>query len=289
MSADRIVRPSTLEEAAEALHQLGPGARLVAGGTDTVTQLRRGAPSPTAWVDLSAVQGVSRTISLEGDKVTIGALVGFQTIAESALIQKTLPALSDAANIMGSIQIRTRGTLGGNLGNASPAGDSLPPLMVGDASLRLLSARGVRELPVSDFFVGPGRTRLEAGELIVSVTYPLMDGAWSGFERIGTRTAHEIAKVSAAVRARRLEGRLAGVRIALGAVAPTPIRILSVEAWLEGKTPEASTLAEAARRAGDAARPIDDIRSTAEYRAEMCRVLVQTLFERMMAGASDAG
>ncbi len=141
MNPTRMVRVASLQEAAQALSEYGPGARLLAGGTDLLPSRSR-QTAPELWVDVSQVQGPARDIRQVGDRVVVGALVTFQALAESPLIEATLPALHQAAALMGSVQIRARATLGGNIGNASPAGDSLPPLIAGDAVAHLLSAGG---------------------------------------------------------------------------------------------------------------------------------------------------
>ncbi len=279
MSPMRVIPVSSLEEAAGVLADHAPGACVVAGGTDLVVRRRRGGDVPDVWVDISSVRGPAREIRREHGEVVIGALATFDTLAGSSVIRDTLPALSQAANLMGSIQIRSRATLGGNIGNASPAGDSLPPLIVGDAVAHVLSIRGRRTVPLDQMFLGPGKTALAPDEIVEAVSYPIVPGAWSGFRRVGARAAHDISKVSAALRATVENRRLVSVRVALGAVAPVPLRVPDLEAMMEGRTLNGALMDVVGLAAARAARPISDVRSTAEYRADMCSEIVVSLLE----------
>ncbi len=273
----RLFRPGSLTEAAEVLRAEGPEARLIAGGTDALVQLRGRFSPPSAWVDLSRVGGAPREISRDGSRVRIGALVSMFDLAHSPLIAETLHALSYAASDIGSRQIQVRATLGGNLCNASPAGDSIPPLMVADAQVEILGTDGSRELPLEEFFTGPGRTALAPDEVLAAVSYPVLEGGHSAFAVADNLAHHDISKVSAALRCRVAEGCLRDVRVALGAVAPTVIRAREVEALLEGGVPEVDLALKAGEAAKAAARPIDDIRSTAAYRSELSGRLVDWL------------
>jgi CO/xanthine dehydrogenase FAD-binding subunit len=273
-----IHHPTSFDQAAALLAEHSD-ARLIAGGTDTLTRLDAGAPPPTSWVDLSRV-AEGRSIELRGGLLRIGALVSFEQMAGSEVLAQALPALHQAANIMGSLQIRSRGTLGGNLCNASPAGDAIPPLLVAEAELGLHSATGRRWLPLEAFLLGPGRTALRPGEVLIGARCPVGPGVVSAFQRVGSRAHHVITKASAAFACRLQDGVMREVRFALGAVAPTVIRAPDVEACLEGQLPSAAIVARAAEAAGRAARPIDDVRSTAAYRREACRQLVGIVMER---------
>jgi len=281
----RILRPDSFAQAAELLAQHGPGARLIAGGTDTLTRLNAGAPSPATWIDLSGVTE-GREIRVAHGALELGALVSFEGMARSAVLADALPALHQAANIMGSLQIRTRGTLGGNLCNASPAGDSIPPLLITDAVVLLLGVDGPRQVVLQDFLLAPGETSMAPGELLTAVRCPVVPDTRSAFVRVGARAHHVITKASAAMACRVDDGRLHDVRFALGAVAPTVIRAPTVEAALEGQRLTAAVLQQAAQASADAARPIDDVRSTATYRREACRQLVTILISELGLAAS---
>ncbi len=276
----RVQRPTSFSEAVAMLAAHGPGARPIAGGTDTLTRLDAGAAPPAMWVDLSAVTE-GRAITLVGDELRLGALVSFDAMAGSHELAQALPALHQAANIMGSLQIRTRGTLGGNLCNASPAGDAIPPLVVAGALVDLLGPDGARSLPIGDFLLGPGRTALKPAELLVAVRVPVRSCTRSAFVRVGARAHHVITKASAALAFRLVDGRLCDVRFALGAVAPTVIRAPAVEAILEGQPVSTELILRASQASADSARPIDDVRSTVAYRREACRQLVGILFSEL--------
>ncbi len=287
MHPSSVMRAASLEEAVEVLAERGPSAGVVAGGTDLAVRRRRGLPVPEVWVDISSISGPARDIVRSQDRVVIGALATFRAIAASDLVRRTLPALYQAANIMGSVQIRNRATLGGNIGNASPAGDSLPPLIAGDATAHLLSSRGRRDIPVEDLFTGPGQTCLAPDELVEAVSYPVLEGAWSGFRRVATRASHDISKMSAALRATLEQGRLAAVRVALGAVAPVPLRVPDVEAMIDGRVFNGALLDAVGLAASRAARAITDVRSTAGYRADMCGEVVVELLESFIRDRRD--
>lgn len=274
-----VLRPDSFTAAAALLAEHGPAARLIAGGTDTLPRLDAGAAPPVLWIDLSGVNE-GRDIAVRGDTLHIGALVSFQTMAESSALAAALPALHQAANIMGSLQIRARGTLGGNLCNASPAGDAIPPLLVAGAELRLVSATSERWLALADFLLGPGRSALEPGEVVAGARCAVVPGTVSAFVRVGARAHHVITKASAAIACRVEDGTLRDVRFALGAVAPSVIRAPAVEAILEGAEPTAAVIARAGEASAATARPIDDVRSTVAYRRETCRQLVGILMEK---------
>ena len=276
-----VLRPASWMEAAHLLGQAGPGARPLAGGTDTLTRIRAGSEPPATWIDLTRIGGAAREILVQDGQVTLGALVSFRAIADSEEVARSLPALWQAASVMGSRQIRARGTIGGNLCNASPAGDAIPHLIVGAAQARLLSPRGERWLPVEQLFLGPGSTCLQPDELLTTLRYPVVDGARSAYRRLGARAQHVISKVSAALACRLEQGRLHDVRFALGAVAPIPLRAPGVEAVLEGQRPEPEVLTRAGEAAAQSASPIDDVRSTAVYRRRMCARLVGMLVEEI--------
>ncbi len=275
-----VFQPVSFEEAAQLLAEHGPDARAIAGGTDTITRLQDGMAPPAVWVDLSRIGGAARSIELRDGALWLGALVDFESMASSTLVKDALPALHQAASVMGSIQIRARGTLGGNLCNASPAGDSIPPLMVGDADLVLVSAGGTRTLPLEEFFLGPGKTALQPGELVAAVRCPVVPGTVSAFARVGARAHHVITKASAALACRVVDGALLDVRFALGAVGPTVFRATRVEAILEGQVPSAELIERAGDASAYSAQPIDDVRSTVVYRRDACRNLVGILFQQ---------
>ncbi|MHC5080140.1 MAG: FAD binding domain-containing protein, partial [Planctomycetota bacterium] len=212
----------------------------------------------------------------------IGALCTQAELARDPLVRTWAGAVAQAASRMASPQVRNRGTLGGNLGTASPAGDLIPPLVALDAELQLLSPTGERSLPVYDFSTGVKRTVLCEGEVVGWVEIPLEEGRHSAFGKIGPRRAVAVSKVSVAVAAKGSGRALSDVRVALGAVAPTVIRSPSAEEILEGAEPDEKTLEAAGRGAASDATPIDDFRSSAEYRNRIVAVLLRRVVESLL-------
>lgn len=271
-----LLRPRDLEEAL-ALLAARPEARPLAGGTDLVVQLRAGRRAERVLVDLSRVglAGIRET----GSGLEIGAGATMDEIARDPHLARWAPALARAAGWVGAWPIQCRATLGGNLANASPAADTAPPLLVAGARVRLRSATGgERDLPIEELFTGPGRTALAPGELIVAVLLPepLGAGGAERFAKLGPRREQVISVVSLAVRVvDRAGGRLRGVRIALGAVAPTPVRARRAEAVLEGSRPDAGALAAASEALALDIAPIDDLRAPATYRRHAAAVLLR--------------
>jgi CO/xanthine dehydrogenase FAD-binding subunit len=217
--------------------------------------------------------------------VTLGAGVTWSEI-ENDPLRELVPALAEAARTVGSPQIRHAGTVGGNLATCSPAGDGLPVLAAVDAIVGLVSASGRRSLPVAEFMVGVKRTALQAGEMIETITLPLLDG-WQGYSKVGVRNAMVIATASACV-ATDVSSR--SVRIALGSVAPTVIRCADAEAFAVGavdwdaRTVTAAAAKEFGELASAASRPIDDHRSTAAYRRHAVGVMAERLLLRAFPG-----
>ncbi len=273
------VRPRSLSEALELL-QAEPQKTPLAGGTDILIRALDGELERTNLVDLTAIPEL-QGIEQRTDTLWIGATTSHAAIAASPLVAQVLPPLAEACALIGAPQVRNRGSLGGNLANASPAADTVPPLYVAEAVVELASAVSRRTVPIAEFFTGPGGTVLEPGELIVGVRIPSREGLRGGFRRLGQRRAQAISKVSVAV---ALSGELERpdwVRVAFGAVAPTVIRAEAVEAELTAEGEDRLERAlEAARRE---VRPIDDIRSTREYRREMAAVLLGRVLRQLAA------
>ncbi len=271
----RYLRPRQLSAALEALADWRERARLLAGGTDLLVRMRQGVIEPEVIVDLSALQEL-RGIRRDHEAIWVGALTTYHEIERFHELATWAPVLQAACRELGAPQIRTRGTIGGNLGNASPAGDSIPPLYVLDAEVLLASVQGERWVPITGFFTGPGQTVRRPEELIQGVRFrPFEEGEQGYFFKIGQRRGMFIAKVSVAA-TMRLEGnQVANCRLALGAVAPTVIRVPSAEQFLAGHALTPAAMREAAQLAAEASRPITDIRSTAWYRRRLVAVLVE--------------
>jgi carbon-monoxide dehydrogenase medium subunit len=284
--------PATLGEALDLLREHAPDARLLAGGTDLLVAMReRGLR--TGWlIDLKRIPGLTG-ISVEASgHLRIGALTPVRDVERSPLARDGWPVLARSAGMLASIQIRNRATIGGNLCNASPAADLAPPLMVLGAQAIAMGADGERTFPLAELFAGPGRTTL-AGEVLVSILVPPMPaGARASYQKHGPRGAMDIAIADVAVlgvaepaaaTAETDPRRWAEVRIALGAVAPTPIRAIEAEAVLAGAPVSTETMGEAARLAAAQATPISDVRGSAEYRTAMIAALTRRALEEVSA------
>lgn len=243
--------------------------RPIAGGTDLMVALtgELGAP-PAELVDLWGIEAL-RGIAIDRGALTLGALTTYTDIRRSPVCREHLPVLVEAAATIGAAQIQNRGTLGGNIANASPAGDMLPVLLAADATFDLGSARGERSVAADAFWTGYRETALAPDELILRVRIPLAPGRDLRFRKVGTRRAQSISKVVLAVAWRTPggpEGIWSDVRVALGSVAATPIRATATEAALEGRSPTPETADLAAETLAAELSPIDDVRSTAGYR-----------------------
>lgn len=235
----------------------------LAGCTDVYVNLNFGTLPARRYIDLWPLEEL-REIRLTGGTLSIGALATYTQIIRSALVRRRLPILSAAAQEIGGLQIQNRGTLGGNVANGSPAGDALPVLAVADATLLLASALGQRRVPFNSFYTGYRRSVLRPDELIAAIEIPRVEGRqW--FRKVGTRAAQAISKVvMAAVRSDR-------PRLSLGSVAPTVVRLPRTEAALAGGVP----IAEARAILEAEIHPIDDLRSSAEYRRRVSGNLLE--------------
>lgn len=272
-----IDTPQGLFEAYERL-AAGP-TRPIAGGTDVMVAITGElGPIPERMLDLSRLEDL-RGISLEPGRLILGARTTYTEIRRSALCREHLPALVEAAATIGAAQIQNRGTIGGNVANASPAGDTLPVLLATDAVILVGGQRGERQIPAAEFFLDYRKTALAPDELILQVQLPLPRGREVRFRKVGTRRAQAISKVVLALAWRDVDG-WSNVRIALGSVAATPIRATATEAVLEGSRPTPEVADRAAETLANELQPIDDVRSTADYRrAVAARVLHRLLRE----------
>lgn len=259
--------PQGLDEALTLLASGGPPWRPLAGGTDLMVQLtgELGEP-PERILDIWALDEL-RGIAHEGDGLVIGALTTYAEIRRSPVVAELLPALAEAAATIGAAQIQNRGTLGGNVVNASPAGDTLPVLLATDAEMILGSTSGVRTVAAADFWPAYRTTARRDDELLLRIRIPLTPARQVRFRKIGTRRAQAISKVVMALSWRVENGGLwREVRLALGSVAATTIRVPVTEAVLEGASPTRETTAAAGEALAAEIQPIDDVRSTADYR-----------------------
>jgi carbon-monoxide dehydrogenase medium subunit len=273
-------------EAAYALLADGDGApwRPLAGGTDLMVQMAGeiGEP-PEHLLDIWGLDEL-RGIEVAADRLVIGALTTYTELRRSEPVAQHAPALAEASATIGAAQIQNRGTIGGNVVNASPAGDTLPVLLALDAEIVVGSARGERAIAASDFWVAYRRTALAPDELILRIRIPISGGREARFRKVGTRRAQAISKVVMAV-AWHAEGREGGawrdVRVALGSVADRPIRAGAAESALEAQPPTRETADAAAEALASEITPIDDVRSSADYR----RVVAARVLHRIVRDA----
>ncbi len=286
MRAFNYFAPKKLGEAVSLLRKHGKKASPLAGGTDLLLLLERRVIAPSVVVDLKKVREL-RGIQSGRNGLRIGALTLMDEIACSRPVQVRYGILGKAAGVVGGIQTRNRATLGGNLCNASPAADTATPLIALSARARVKGSSRERTVPLEDFFLGPGKTCLKPNELLKEIIIPSPGRRTGGSFQRCTRTAMDIAVVNCAVFL-SLDPKLESVndiRIALGAVAPIPVRAKPAEDFLKGKNPDQETIEEAANRAANSARPIDDVRSSASYRREMVRVLTRRGIEAALKQA----
>ena len=260
------VQPHSLEEAVRYLEG-DPGLVPTAGCTDLMVRGVEALHQMDRVIDLLGIPELRGIREVAGG-LEIGATTPFSEIRRSAAVRALFPALAEAAGQIGGWQIQNRATLGGNLANASPAGDSLPVLLALDATVVLASARGLREIPYDDFHSGYRKTALQPGEIVARIRLPLpAAGTVQAFRKVGTREAQAISKVVVAMAGRIEDGRITDLRLAAGSVAPTPIRLRAAEDAVRGQAPGPEAAALAGREAAGAVTPIDDVRSTAEYRS----------------------
>jgi len=278
-------RPSSVEEACRLLAR-EPEAAVLAGGTDLMVHLGQAwrGRRPPAVVNVKRIPGLD-AIGVTDSVVRLGALTSLTALIEHAVIRREYPVLPFTARYMGSPAIRNLATVGGNLCNGSPAADLPPVLLALDAEVGIAGPDGERRLPLEAFFRGPGHTALRAGELLTWVEFPRRRPPWPiRYERLDVRRAMDIAIAGAAISIRRDGGGVGEARVALGAVAPTPLRAREAEAVLEAEGLTAAAIERAAERAMAAARPISDVRATAEYRWEMVGTLVRRGLEALRDG-----
>jgi carbon-monoxide dehydrogenase medium subunit len=257
----------------------------LAGGTDLLPLMRDRAISVEELVDIQDLQEL-KGITVEDGVLRIGALATLTEVLESPLVAEKAPVLREAVGQIGSVQTRNQGTLAGNLCNASPAADSAPALMVLGAQASVASAKGARKVPVEDLFAGPKMNSLGKDELVTEILIPeLPPGSGAAFEKLGRRRGITLAVVNAAAYLAMDGKKCVDARIALGAIAATPIRLPDVEATYIGKelTPEA--IEESSRACYALVSPVDDVRASAEYRREMACVLVKRAIVNALARA----
>ncbi|MBW1882158.1 MAG: xanthine dehydrogenase family protein subunit M [Deltaproteobacteria bacterium] len=275
MQVSRYEAPESLD-AAVALLANDNEARVIAGGTDLLVQMRTGGSAPSAFIDIKRIPEMSR-LEINSSGLVIGAAVPAARIYANDTIRQLWPGLAEATDLIGSSQIQGRATWSGNLCNASPAADSVPALIATGAEVIVLGPNGERRVPVDGFVTGPGQTVLQPGELVVAFRVPTpAPRSADAYLRLIPRTEMDIAVVGAAVQLTLdADGSVASAMVVLGAVAPTQLRVDAAAAALVGSKLEDAALSAAASAASDAARPIDDKRGTIAYRKKISGVLTR--------------
>ena len=280
-------QPTSLAEATRIMLDGGPGGHFLAGGTDLVIAMKEKGLVPKYVVDLKRIPSLSGIREEADGGVTIGALTTLREVEISPLIVGRYPFLAQSAAEVGSIQIRNRATIGGNMANATPSADVAPALLALDAKARLAGAGGERVLDLKDFFRGPGQTVAETGEILTELSIPPQDPRLVGeYIKFSPRDMMDLAYIGVAVTLVLAEAdrRCESVAIALGAVSPTPMRAPGAEAVLQGQVLTEDLAAEAGEKASEECSPISDVRSSAEYRRAMVRVNTKRALLNAAAG-----
>jgi len=270
-----VHEPATLSEALGVLKDEGDATAPLAGGTDLLLRIRRRARKYRSVVNIKFVPGLNELHWDARTGLTIGALTTFRAIETHDSVRAHFPALAEAARVVAGVQLRNLATIGGNLGNASPSADSAPPLVALNATIEIASAAGTRRMPVERCLTGPGRTVLTPGEIFTAISVPAPSPrSGNAYARFSPRSAMDIgiASVAASITL-DADRRCTSCRIVLGAVAPVPLRSGMAEGALEGERLTPALLEQAGDLAAQAARPISDIRGSADYRRAIVRVL----------------
>lgn len=276
-----VHRPPDLAELLNLLATVDGEVKIVGGCTDFIPAIRSGSWAFAGGLHVIDIKGVGEMagIRIEEDRLVIGAGTRLADVAQSEVVRKNAPVLSEAVAQMASPQVRNLATIGGNLSMASPAADTAPPLLCLDAEATVRGPKSVETVPLTRFFLGPGTTRMKPKEVLTEIRFPVMKNDEAAQRiRLGLRTAFVCSIISVAVRVRWDGKAVTEARIAMGAVAPTPIRTAGAESFLVGTDGSPAALAEAAAKAAAEVSPISDLRASAEYR----KAMAETLTRRML-------
>lgn len=272
--------PTDINEAVGILNKYGNKAKIIAGGLDLIPRMRRREINPEYLVCIQNIRGRDYINEKVSEGLRIGALTNLRSVEVSPVIQNNYQVLYEAVHQIASVQVKTTGTMVGNLCVASPASDVAPALFVLDARLNVVGHLSARCIPIETFFTGVNKTMLEAGEIVTEILIPrLAASTGSAFCRLGW-TTENIAKVNVAAMVTLHENDCKEIKIALGSVAPTPIRAKKAEDTLRGQQINLKMIERAAKIASEEIQPITDIRATAEYRKEITKVLVRRAIEK---------
>ncbi len=279
-----VVAPKTLEDALNVLHERSDKIKPIAGGTDAIIQMKDGLLQTGELLDISSLSGL-RYIASEGSTVRIGALSTYSDIIESPILKESCPMLVDASKTIGVIQLQNRATIGGNLANASPAGDTIPPLYVLAAMITVQNHKSARRIPIEKFFLDYRTIDLRPDELITEISFQAVEKPSDAtFLKLGLREAHFISVVNLAVWARWAPDwkSFSDIRVAMGAVAPVVVRGRKCEEYLRNRILEDGIVWQAGQIASSESSPITDIRASAEYRRAMIPSLLYKAAHRLI-------
>jgi CO/xanthine dehydrogenase FAD-binding subunit len=277
-----VVAPTNLEEVYELLAERGRRAKIIAGGTDLMVGLNAKSLAAEEFIDIWRLNEL-RGIDDEGETIRIGALTTYTQLIRSPLIQLSVPALVEASRTIGAIQIQNRGTIGGNIVNASPAGDSLPVLLALDAEVEVGSIRGVRRVSFNNFYTGYRQTVMGPDEILLAARLrKSKPNERSFFLKVGTRRAQAISKVVMAVKVGTTGAEIKSISIALGSVAPVVIRAFQTESLLTNSILNATIIEQAKRTVSQEIAPITDVRSTEQYRRTVTGNALARILWRLM-------
>ena len=276
MNSIDYIRPTTVDEAVSLLTKYKDKARVLAGGTDLIVQMRGGRYQLEAVIDGKHIEELNQLTYSKQNGLTIGAAVPCHRIYGDAKIAEAYPGIMDSASLIGGIQIQGRASLGGNLMNAAPSADAIPTLIAHNAIANIASSKGTQAVPVEDICSGPGRTTLASGEILVSISVPAPSkGFGARYIRFIPRNEMDIAVAGAGVSVQLNNGKVQAARVALASVAPTPLFVEAAGNALVGKEPSDENIQAAAELAKEAATPITDMRGTIEFRKHLCEVLTR--------------
>ncbi|MCR9274263.1 MULTISPECIES: FAD binding domain-containing protein [Mameliella] len=275
--------PKTLEEASRLLVDLGENAHVLAGGTDLFVEIRERLRDVSDVVNIKNIPGMNDITWDPNVGLTFGALVTARQLETLPGVQRTYPNFAEALRLLASIQVRNRATVVGNLCRASPSADTIPPLIADGAIIHIYTPKGMRRMPLAEFFTGPGRTRLERGDIATGIVIPA-PAPDSGriYLKHGRRKAMELATVGVAVSLDRDGDTCTDARIALGAVGPTVLRASAAEALLKGRKITDELIAQVGAQAMAECTPISNVRASAEYRRSMVGVLTRRAVKTAM-------
>lgn len=275
--------PKSLQEAVGLLQRYGANARMLAGGTDLLIQIRERVVQPEQLINIKKIPGINTLHYDPQSGLEVGALVTIREVETSPQVAQHYPSLCRAVTNFASIQVRNRATLVGNICRASPSADSLPPLIAADARVVILGPEGRREVPVEMFVQGPGKNQLQAGELVISLQIPApAPQTQQVYLKHGRRVQMELATVGVAVSLTLAAGVCTRAGIVLAAVAPVPLRASRAESLILGQKVDESMIEAVAQAAMEESRPISDVRASASYRRQMVKVLTARAIQQAL-------